>query len=232
MTVNNHFTAYELIASDIREKIEDNIYKSEQRLPSVLELCSEYNASDSTIRKSLDILKKEGYIYSKKRVGVFVSSIEEKRFILKFNEFSNLKEPVTASEILKFGQGQENRDAKDLRFSDKKHIVCHRIYYAGAFPVLYKIDYILYNARMRLESINAEKWIEEMDLVMESPAIYKRLALKIEMGVPDIREAMILAEESILYKIRREYYTEKKSFVGVSEIFVANHDLKLQIYEK
>lgn len=51
MTVNNHFTAYELIASDIREKIEENIFKPEQRLPSVLELCSEYNASDSTIRK-------------------------------------------------------------------------------------------------------------------------------------------------------------------------------------
>ena len=50
MTVNNHFTAYELIASDIREKIEENIFKPEQRLPSVLELCSEYNASDSTIR--------------------------------------------------------------------------------------------------------------------------------------------------------------------------------------
>lgn len=43
---------------------------------------------------------------------------------------------------------------------------------------------------------------------------------------------MILAEESILYKIRREYYTEKKSFVGLSEIYVANHDLKLQIHEK
>lgn len=231
MTVNNHFTAYELIASDIREKIEENFYKPEQRLPSVLELCSEYNASDSTIRKSLDILKKEGYIYSKKRVGVFVSSIEEKRFILKFNEFSNIKEPVTTSQILIFKES-DSKANEDRRFQNKKHIVCHRIYNGGAFPVLYKVDYILYNARMRLESIDAQKWMEEMDLVMESPAIYKRLSLKIEMGEPEIRQAMILAEESILYKIRREYYTEKKSFVGVSEIFIANHDLKLQIHEK
>lgn len=232
MTVNNHFTAYELIASDIREKIEENIFKPEQRLPSVLELCSEYNASDSTIRKSLDILKKEGYIYSKKRVGVFVSSIEEKRFILKFNEFSNLKEPVTAYKLVMFKKGPDNKKVKDSRFYHKKYIECHRIYTAGAFPVLYKIDYILYNAHMRLKSINAEKWIGEMDLVMESPAIYKKLSLKIDLGEEEIRKAMILAEESILYKIRREYYTEKKSFVGLSEIYVANHDLKLQIHEK
>ena len=85
---------------------------------------------------------------------------------------------------------------------------------------------------MRLKSINAEKWIGEMDLVMESPAIYKKLSLKIDLGKEEIRKAMILAEESILYKIRREYYTEKKSFVGLSEIYVANHDLKLQIHEK
>ncbi|ALU14352.1 GntR family transcriptional regulator [Eubacterium limosum] len=232
MTVNNHFTAYELIASDIREKIEENIFKPEQRLPSVLELCSEYNASDSTIRKSLDILKKEGYIYSKKRVGVFVSSIEEKRFILKFNEFSNLKEPVTGYKLVMFKKGPDNKKVKDSRFYHKKYIECHRIYTAGAFPVLYKIDYILYNAHMRLKSINAEKWIGEMDLVMESPAIYKKLSLKIDLGKEEIRKAMILAEESILYKIRREYYTEKKSFVGLSEIYVANHDLKLQIHEK
>ena len=232
MTVNNHFTAYELIASDIREKIEENIFKPEQRLPSVLELCSEYNASDSTIRKSLDILKKEGYIYSKKRVGVFVSSIEEKRFILKFNEFSKLKEPVTGYKLVMFKKGPDNKKVKDSRFYHKKYIECHRIYTAGAFPVLYKIDYILYNAHMRLKSINAEKWIGEMDLVMESPAIYKKLSLKIDLGKEEIRKAMILAEESILYKIRREYYTEKKSFVGLSEIYVANHDLKLQIHEK
>lgn len=232
MTVNNHFTAYELIASDIREKIEENIFKPEQRLPSVLELCSEYNASDSTIRKSLDILKKEGYIYSKKRVGVFVSSIEEKRFILKFNEFSNLKEPVTDSNLVIFKKGPDNKEVRDPRFYHKKYIECHRIYRAGAFPVLYKVDYILYNAHMCLERINAEKWIGEMDLVMDSPAIYKQLALRIEMGEEKIRQAMILAEESILYKIRREYYTEKKSFVGLSEIYVANHDLKLQIHEK
>ncbi|WP_339622927.1 GntR family transcriptional regulator [Eubacterium sp.] len=230
--MNNHFTAYELIASDIREKIEENIFKPEQRLPSVLELCSEYNASDSTIRKSLDILKKEGYIYSKKRVGVFVSSIEEKRFILKFNEFSNLKEPVTGYKLVMFKKGPDNKKVKDSRFYHKKYIECHRIYTAGAFPVLYKIDYILYNAHMRLKSINAEKWIGEMDLVMESPAIYKKLSLKIDLGKEEIRKAMILAEESILYKIRREYYTEKKPFVGLSEIYVANHDLKLQIHEK
>ena len=136
MTVNNHFTAYELIASDIREKIEENIFKPEQRLPSVLELCSEYNASDSTIRKSLDILKKEGYIYSKKRVGVFVSSIEEKRFILKFNEFSNLKEPVTAYKLVMFKKGPDNKKVKDSRFYHKKYIECHRIYTAGAFPLI------------------------------------------------------------------------------------------------
>lgn len=231
MRNKNIFTSYENIASDIRERIEEGFYLPEDRLPSVIELCNEYNASDSTIRKSLNILKKEGYVYSKKRVGVFVSSEKDKRFILKFNEFENIKTPIDSVEILKFDE-KNSLEESDERFKNKKYIQCTRIYKAEEFPVIYKTDYIVYNAHINAARINPEKWLEQMDLVLNSSEIKKTICFRIAGDVKKIRDLMILADNTILYQIDREYWTPERRFVGKTEIFVANYDVKLRIFEK
>lgn len=231
MSRKNVFTSYEVIASDIRERIEEGFYLPEDRLPSVIELCNEYNASDSTIRKSLNILKKEGYIYSKKRIGVFVSSIKDKRYILKFNELENSKTPIDAAALLSFCY-QPQKKINDPRFEHKKYIQCTRLYSADSFPVVYKTDYILYSAHFTPNRINAEKWIEQMDLVLNSSEIKKQITITIVKNEKEVRDAMILADDTILYKITREYTTPEGRFIGKTEIFVANYDIKIKIYEK
>lgn len=227
-----HFTSYEYIADDIREKIEKDIYEPEQRLPSVVELCNEYNASDSTIRKSLEILKKEGYVYSKRRVGLFVSSVEEKKYLLQFNEFESLKVAVDRCEISGFEKIQNRGKIPDARFMDKGAIICHRKFFSNAFPVMYKIDYLLSKANVSVQTKNAESWIKEMDMVLEGGATKKKIDIKIIRASESIRKEMILSDDSVLYEVKREYYTNQHFFMGFSLIYIASYDINFQIREK
>ena len=44
---------YEIIAVDIREDILKGIYKPNEKLPFEKEICSKYNASKMTVKKSI-----------------------------------------------------------------------------------------------------------------------------------------------------------------------------------
>ena len=80
-----------LIADEIRSQIENGQYPEDSRLPSERELCDEFSVQRLTVRSSLQILKYEGYIYSKNRSGYYVA----KRRITK-----NLKEFRSTTHIL------------------------------------------------------------------------------------------------------------------------------------
>ena len=56
---------YVKIYDDILNKIENNIYKFGDSLPSEADLMKEYEASRDTIRKSLNMLVTNGYIEKK-----------------------------------------------------------------------------------------------------------------------------------------------------------------------
>ncbi len=71
-----------------------------------------------------------------------------------------------------------------------------------------------------------------MDLVLNSSEIKKTICFRIAGDVKKIRDLMILADNTILYQIDREYWTPERRFVGKTEIFVANYDVKLRIFEK
>ena len=62
-----------LIADEIRSQIENGQYPEDSRLPSERELCDEFSVQRLTVRSSLQILKYEGYIYSKNRSGYYVA---------------------------------------------------------------------------------------------------------------------------------------------------------------
>ena len=70
-----------LIADEIRSQIENGQYPEDSRLPSERELCDEFSVQRLTVRSSLQILKYEGYIYSKERKGYFVSELHYPHYI-------------------------------------------------------------------------------------------------------------------------------------------------------
>ncbi|NZA36610.1 GntR family transcriptional regulator [Eubacterium callanderi] len=73
-------TTYDAIYKDIKNKIDHGELNPGDKLDSVRKLCEVYNTSDITIRKSIELLKQNHYVYSKERAGVYVSGGEKKIF--------------------------------------------------------------------------------------------------------------------------------------------------------
>jgi GntR family transcriptional regulator, arabinose operon transcriptional repressor len=64
---------YEKIIEDIQEKIINNTYAVNDRIPTEFELAEQYQVSRITSKRALEELKNEGYIYRKQGSGSYVS---------------------------------------------------------------------------------------------------------------------------------------------------------------
>ena len=67
---------YELVADDLIRAIKDGQYKPSEQLPSIEALCSMYEVSKMTIKKSLDVLQAGGYITRRRGSGSFVKNVQ------------------------------------------------------------------------------------------------------------------------------------------------------------
>ena len=65
---------YQEIRERIRHEIESERYLPDSRLPSENELCQKFKVSRMTIRKALENLRAEGYLYKKQGIGTFIRS--------------------------------------------------------------------------------------------------------------------------------------------------------------
>ncbi|HHT17376.1 MAG TPA: GntR family transcriptional regulator [Papillibacter sp.] len=80
---------YIQIADQLRQKILAGEYKSNENLPSENELASRFKTSRVTVRKSLALLRRDGFIKPHHGKGHFVLPPRNTRFTLYFEEQAN-----------------------------------------------------------------------------------------------------------------------------------------------
>ncbi|MBC1483289.1 GntR family transcriptional regulator [Listeria sp. FSL L7-1485] len=133
-------TKYELIANDLRRKIQEKSYEPNEQLPFEKDLCKAYNASRITIRKAMDILVNEGYIYKRRGSGSYVKDIEPKEFthstlLENFNgreitteviDFTVIKSPDDIAQKLKLSSSEFVYDIYRLRKKNDQPIAIER----------------------------------------------------------------------------------------------------------
>lgn len=66
---------YQAVMEDIRQHIEDGTYPAYSQLPSVAELCEQYDVSKITINKAMDELETLGLISRRRGSGSFVKRV-------------------------------------------------------------------------------------------------------------------------------------------------------------
>lgn len=77
---------YEQIVAGVKELIVNHVYHTDQQLPSVRELSVSLTVNPNTVQKAYRHLESEGYIYSIKGKGCFVSPPPETKDNDKINE--------------------------------------------------------------------------------------------------------------------------------------------------
>lgn len=81
-----HSTVYEAIYNSLRNQIFSGKFRPGDLLPSENQLCSEFLTSRETVRKGLKALEREGLIFSRPKIGYFVSTPNHSEFTLTFSE--------------------------------------------------------------------------------------------------------------------------------------------------
>lgn len=77
---------YKEIYNSLRSRIFNGEFKPGDLLPSENMLCQTFSASRETVRKGLKALENEGLIYTRNKVGNFVSAPNHSDFTLTFTE--------------------------------------------------------------------------------------------------------------------------------------------------
>lgn len=85
-TWNKRETVYTVIYKDLRNRIFSGQFQPGDLLPSEKQLCAEFDSSRETVRKGLKLLESEGLIFSRPKIGYFVSSPNHNDFILSYSE--------------------------------------------------------------------------------------------------------------------------------------------------
>ncbi|WP_195268407.1 GntR family transcriptional regulator [Eubacterium sp. 1001713B170207_170306_E7] len=154
---------YEKIANDIKEKISLEVLKPNDPIPSEAALCETYNVSRLTVRKSLEMLVRDGLVYLVQGKGHFVRKTNGSDYRLTFNEVSF---ETAAIDQIRIVDVDVIESTKDLVYTLKIHpntrvLRIRRVLYEKKQPIGYDIKYIPYYPGFPL----IEKELEARDFV-------------------------------------------------------------------
>ena len=100
MNFDNHKPIYLQISDTICEKILNDEYREEERIPSIRELGILFGVNPNTVMRSYEYLKSIEIIYDKRGVGFFISPDAKKtvKNIYK-DDFMNIELPTIAKKM-------------------------------------------------------------------------------------------------------------------------------------
>ena len=226
------FTTYQVVYEDLKDKILDKTFQPGEKLPSFSELCELYNVSNITVRKSIELLRQNGYVHSRPRVGNFVNEIKNEVYALRYNQRTSMKhEPkdvkvlsvdsVDLEEMKQYSKVRPNRRAKCIKIA--------RIHFFGQLPVMYELIFILHNPRLNIHSFNEERWINDGIGVINNYDINKKFYLSVDNHCKMVKDKLYLEEEDSMFRILIEYYTKQNRFAGISVSFASCDDIDFRI---
>lgn len=79
---------HEQISDWLREKIEDGAYEVDEQLPSEKQLGEQFDVSRVTVRRALQTLESENYIYRRQGLGSFVKERRAAQGLVRLTDFA------------------------------------------------------------------------------------------------------------------------------------------------
>jgi|LGVF01.2.fsa_nt_gb GntR family transcriptional regulator len=151
--VGSNEIKYLSIAESIRLKILNKIYKINDLLPSESTLCQDYDVSRMTIRKAIEVLISEGYLYSSPGKGTYVKAFSLNKFDVNFSVNDVLLNGFTNATLLHAKIMEPTIDlVYHLQVAPKTKILCIRcLLYLGNEPIALDEKYMPYFPGMNIK---------------------------------------------------------------------------------
>ncbi|MEG1310542.1 MAG: GntR family transcriptional regulator [Romboutsia sp.] len=138
--MNNVFPKYYVIKKDIIEKINNEELYSNQLLPSEREFIEKYDVSRITVRRAIDELVKEGYVYKVQGKGSFIKGDNLKQKLSKVHSYTEeiINQGMTPSRKIVNSEIKKVDAIKMKKLNlieDDSVFILERIYYADNDPI-------------------------------------------------------------------------------------------------
>lgn len=141
---------YYIVKQDIIKRINDNTYKEHETIPSERDLMAMFDVSRITVRKAIEELVNEGYLYRVHGKGTYVKGEGEQNNLVSITSCTEDIERLGHTPRRKvLNKSVIEADAKrknvlNLSEDDEKIFSLSRIYYADDEPVNYTRTYLPY----------------------------------------------------------------------------------------
>lgn len=187
---------YYLLKKNLLDKIEKNEFDSDTPIPSERELMEKYQVSRITVRKAIDELVKEDYLYTIQGKGTYVKTINSDTDMYEINSCTKdvLKlgktpsKKLIISEIIK----ADSKRAKLLNITTNDNVFhMGRITYADGEPLNYTLTYLPEKLMIGIQDFDYEK--ESLYNILEKE--YKIKILKSKRSI----EAILAKDEIVDY---------------------------------
>jgi GntR family transcriptional regulator len=140
---------YYLLKKEIVHQIDNEVFKDGELIPSERELVQKYGVSRITVRRAIDELVSEGYLYRVQGKGTFVKSNLLEQNIITLNSITQdiiamNKKPRRIVNRVEIAPSFPKR-TKELEINpNDKLIIIDRLYLGDDEPVTRTISYIPY----------------------------------------------------------------------------------------
>ena len=221
---------YLKVAETIKQRILNNEYITGDHIPPARELMDEFEVSNITIRKAIDLLTRDGYLVPRQGVGTIVAEaskdLVEIRLTGNFNEWldsASGRRPKLTADVLSFEKMRPPQRVRTLFKLTGESDVWRmlRIRRLEKTPVSFFRNYFLPGA-CDLIDINSVKERSFIEVFQETAGRrFTRLVQRVEACIADLDLAEVLDVEfgAPLFFIENVYYSDAPPPVVITHMF-------------
>ncbi len=222
---NNFIPMYFQLKKIIIDMIENEAIKADEAIPSEPKLMQTYHLSRTTVRKAIDELVNEGYLYRKQGKGTFVKGRGFEQGLIKLSGCSeDIKRYGLTPKPRLLDSGvryPSRRIAKMLEITENdKTFFMERVMFGDDIPINKNKSYIPYHLVPEIEKIDFNK--ESLYKVLE-----KDYHIKITKAIRSVEA--ILANEEVALQLQITEGSPVMLFKG--QVFATLNDHKEAVIE-
>lgn len=228
---------YIQIKQDLKQKIEDGVWKPGEKIPNEMELCKVYNVSRITVREAINELVWEEYLVRKRAKGTYVLNPNEKfegnnmyyTYVRSFtNEMQELGKEAKTIQVEVSLIEADDKLAKKLNASVGDAVIeMKRVRGVGGLAVVYFKTYLKNNVNLSTDSKDYYGSLYEM-LKQKGITITKiKESLEAVRPTQEVQKVLHIAEDvPVLKRVRSAYSSQEIDFVEYTEGYYVGDQYK------
>jgi len=201
--------AYLRIASELKNQIENGVFKPFDRLPSEAKLSKQFNVSPMTARRATQVLLEYGIINAVKGSGIYVKAPDLRSGIFTMEEFYKVLNDKKRTKVKVLEAAIEKADQKiasklALSVGDRTILIKRLIMHTGE-PLIYHKEHLIYDPELRIVETELEVTSLQGLFVGKEESILKSGELSIEAVVLNKEDADLLNTHAMQPAFRLEH---------------------------